>query len=310
LPLLALLCSVIVGCGGGGGKGNVSRNGPIVFVSLRGHLGVGIYRVDPDGSNMRRLAPLPARPSQARFVSFPAASPDGKRVAFVRESIRRASKKLPGFPGLRLAVVPLNGGAVKTVPGIEFSRAPAWSPDGENILFPTQDALMEINPSGSNPQIIARLRDVEEATSSPDGKTIAFTQGFRIWLMNSDGTHVRPLTAEPRIAADIRDTRNASSPTWSPDGARVAYFDKRPFRALGSSIAIVDSDGTGAHTLVKLGPYPDPHPTWSPDGRQIAFADSRGGKAGIFVVPVDGGIAKLAIEGRSLVQPSWAPAQP
>jgi Tol biopolymer transport system component len=310
LPILALLCSVIVvGCGGGGGKGNMSRNGPIVFVSLRGHLSAGIYRVDPDGSNLRRLASLPTRPSEAASVSFPAASPDGTRVVFVRESIRRVSKKLPGVPVLRLAVVPLSGGAVKTVPVIEFSRAPAWSPDGGNILFPTQNALVEISPSGSNPQVVARLRDVQEATWSPDGNTIAFTRGFRIWLMNSDGTHVRPLTPEPRIPADIRDTRHASSPTWSPDGAQLAYFDEAPFRALGSSITIVDSDGSGAHTLVKLGPYPSPHPTWAPDGHQIAFADARGGKAGIFIVPVAGGTPKRVIEGRSIVEPSWAPAK-
>ena len=220
------------------------------------------------------------------------------------------SKKLPGVPVLRLAVVPLSGGAVKTVPVIEFSRAPAWSRDGENILFPTQDALMEINPSGSNAQIVAHLRDVQEATWSPDGKTIAFTRGFRIWLMNSDGTHVRPLTPEPRMPADIRDTRHASSPTWSPDGAQLAYFDETPFRASGSSITIVGSDGSGPHTLVKLGPYPYPHPTWSPDGHQIAFADSRSGKVGIFTVPVDGGSPNPAIEGTSIVEPSWAPAKP
>jgi Tol biopolymer transport system component len=313
LPILALLCSVsVVGCGGGEGKGNVSRNGPIVFVSLRGNLGVGIYRVDPDGSNLRRLAPLPTRPSEAASVSFPAASPDGKLVAFVRESIR-VTKTLPGAPAfretvLRLGVVPLSGGAVKTVPAIEYSRAPAWSPDSENILFPTQNALVAIRPSGENPQIVARLKDVEEATWSPDGKTIAFTRGFRIWLMNSDGTHTRPLTPEPRIPADIRDTRHASNPTWSPDGARVAYFDEAPFRASGDSITIVDSDGSGAHTLVKLGPYAYPHPTWSPDGHEIAFSDSRGGKAGIFTVPVAGGTAKLVVESKAIVEPSWAPA--
>src|SRR5215212_5358210 len=53
----------------------------------------------------------------------------------------------------------------------------------------------------ANPQIVARLKDVEEATWSPDGETIAFTRGFRIWLMNSDGTHVRPLTPQPRSSA-------------------------------------------------------------------------------------------------------------
>ena len=212
------------------------------------------------------------------------------------------SKKLPGVPVLRLAVVPLSGGAVKTVPVIEFFYSPRGLGTARTSLFPTRDALMR-HPSVSNAQIVAHLRDVQEATWSPDGKTIAFTRGFRIWLMNSDGTHVRPLTPEPRMPADIRDTRHASSPTWSPDGAQLAYFDETPFRASGSSITIVGSDGSGPHTLVKLGPYPYPHPTWSPDGHQIAFADSRSGKVGIFTVPVDGGSPNPPSRARR----SWSP---
>lgn len=68
--------------------------------------------------------------------------------------------------------------------------------------------------------------------------------------------------------------RGGSTPTWSPDGGRVAYAWHVPRRSAASSaIWIVQADGTRRAQLT----HPDSacvdlHPSWSPDGRSIVFA--------------------------------------
>ncbi len=47
---------------------------------------------------------------------------------------------------------------------------------------------------------------------SPDGKSIAFLKGGRLWTMKADGTAKRRLS-----------TRAASGPSWSPDGRSIAF---------------------------------------------------------------------------------------
>src|SRR5690242_10098993 len=104
---------------------------------------------------------------------------------------------------------------------------------------------------------------------SPDGTRIAFVKWrlvrdavYRLgrafgalYTMNADGSGVRLLVPE---------SPGLGSPTWSPDGARIAFC---PSCDAGTGISVVDADGTRLHAIAKEGHSP----AWSPGGRRIAF---------------------------------------
>ena len=96
-----------------------------------------------------------------------------------------------------------------------------------------------------------------------DNSTIPFvpTQ-CDIWVMNPDGTGQTNLTN----SVDI----NEVNPAWSPDGARIAYFEGYNWNF---NLRLMNADGTnpsGPITTTFSYPYGS-NPSWSPGGTQIAF---------------------------------------
>src|SRR5437773_5497300 len=97
-------------------------NGLIAFVSNRNGPPGEIYVMDPDGKNQRNITNSPA--SETR----PAFSPDGKKIAFVRD-----------FKGIFL-MNPDGSGQTQILDGASagfsyITSFPNWSPDGKQIVF-------------------------------------------------------------------------------------------------------------------------------------------------------------------------------
>jgi Tol biopolymer transport system component len=94
-----------------------------------------------------------------------------------------------------------------------------------------------------------------------------------------------------------RVVRNGTDPTWSPEGRRIAFVT--PFTSNTSvtpGIYTTDASGTGGLRRVTSYGF---EPAWSPDGRRITFAAPTGGcdrGIGIWTARADGSGATLVAE--------------
>jgi len=117
---------------------------------------------------------------------------------------------------------------------------------------------------------------------SPDGSKIAFSADFdgaaRIWIANIDGAGLRKLHITPRVPGDAE-----LEPSWSPDGAYIAYAVKR---VSGSQIAV--SHLMGGHTLlVTAGANHESAPAWAEN--RLVFVSDRAGTKDLWIASLDGG---------------------
>ena len=117
-----------------------------------------------------------------------------------------------------------------------------------------------------------------------------------LYLLPADGQ------GEPRLLF-----RDAFTPSWSPDGKKLAFSVERPRGQW--AVHVANSDGS--HDVQLTAPSRiGGSPAWSPDGKQIAF-DEFAGQAGqqIFVMDTDGSHVRQLTNSPdwSGGHPSWSP---
>jgi Tol biopolymer transport system component len=178
---------------------------------------------------------------------------------------------------------------------------PAWSPDGTKIAFSRftgrRYQIFVMNADGTNAvQLTQGDSAASDAAWSRDGSRIAFTRcrgSCDVYVMNADGGGVRRLT--------YGEHPGDWSPTWSPDGRRIAFADLM-------GLFVMNADGGDLQRLTD-GPADDNNPAWSPTGPEIAFDGSRGLFNGdIYVVNADGsGMAHVTDSLPLDSNPSWSP---
>ncbi len=93
---------------------------------------------------------------------------------------------------------------------------------------------------------------------------------------------------------DLFELRFLNGGALSPEGERVAYsVNKIDAEADREFSAIYLHDiATGDTRQLTSGEAKDWGPRWSPDGKSLAFISDRGGKAQLYLLPVDGGEAR------------------
>ncbi len=102
----------------------------------------------------------------------------------------------------------------------------------------------------------------------------------------------------------VRNTQPILSPSWSPDGRRLAYVSF----ATGRSHVIVQDLYTGQNTTVSSDRGINGAPAFSPDGRKLAVSLSRGGSPDIWVIDLENDRREQLTQHWTInTEPAWAP---
>jgi Tol biopolymer transport system component/DNA-binding winged helix-turn-helix (wHTH) protein len=232
-----------------------------------------------EASHVSTLVPDPS--------SDPAISPDGKLVAFRRNSYT------PGGAGI--FVTSSEGNGVLQLTDHPGDCCPAWSPDGKMLAFTRiaadEYAIYVVNAKGGTPRKISHedpRKKRGELAWTPDGKSVAFSGdsasgGAQIFLVSASDSSLRPLS-EPQ--GQDRDW----GPSFSPDGAQMAFV-RTSGAGFPEEVYIMPANGGAARLLTYdrsaiMGP-----PAWSPDGQYVIFSSTREGDPTLWQIPAAGGTA-------------------
>lgn len=185
-------------------------------------------------------------------------SPNGKTLAYVDQR-----------GGLYLRLI--SGGGERPIllpkPLRSRVRDVSWFPDGERLLFAaamSRQAPLTLWSFSIFDGAARELWQGADAAVSPDGTTLAFTErpegGSELFLRNISGGEAR------RVAGDGVD--RFYSPTWSPDGKRLAYIRKSKLRSTIESIPVAGGPPTVILSDSRLNTY-SPSLCWTAGWRLI-----------------------------------------
>jgi len=244
--------------------------------------GDGIFLVRPDGTGHHQLLP-----DMAGSEIHPDWSPDGGRIAFVRQT--------PVGPD-GLWVVDADGTDAERLYECEVPcnqvDFPDWSPDGSSIYF-SQDG--DVPQGGGIPQTfsIGRFdlasgaantvisRDdgmtVWQPRVSPDGSTLAYLAGSEEL---GTAIFISPIIGGPATQLTEYEMLGAH-PDWTPDGRIVFHtYDLAIFPSLNepANLFIMDADGGNLEQLTQFeeSGFRAAQPRVAPDGEGVAFTQVEG----------------------------------
>lgn len=298
------------------GRVERSGTGPVLLVELhdiiyREVIDRGRFRMpDPDSRDFRMAVHL----ASDAVVQWATGEPGiaATRIAFVRrmedgsqdvwavdsdgenlERIHRQSAEEGGYP---------------------IATSPVWSPDGRRVAFVSYRTglprITELDLQTGEERVVPtpRAGDYFHPTYAPDGETLTFAilGGGRSGLFSYN-------IRRDCCFANVTEGRHEDlSPTWSPDGRRLAFNSNR--LGVGAPQIYVMDAGGGRPELVSPFRYDRPgyytSPDWSPTGDRIAYHGrvERRGQHQILVSELgrSNRLAQVTSEGVN-EDPSWAP---
>jgi serine/threonine protein kinase len=216
----------------------------------------------------------------------PVVSPDGKKLAFVREfaDYNRA-----------LMVQDLNQQGVTTgqpravVQGPVLG-GPAWSSDGRELFYIQSQSennrifRVDLNGGQSGP-LKGAGEDAVQITIAAKRNRMVYATGFRdLNLYRQELPSSLASPAQPAVKI-LSSTRYEVSPIISPDGTKVAFSSSR---GGGRQIWVGNADGSNPVAVTSFSKGVAGSPSWSWDSQWIAFDARPTGLSDVFVVRPDG----------------------
>jgi TolB protein len=190
------------------------------------------------------------------------------------------------------------------------AMSPAWAEDGRRFSYMEfwqghGRLFVQDVASGKRAPVATTGQALDFTPAfSPDGKTLAFSraieEGTDVYTVNiKDGCCLQRLTVG-RFYDNL-------SPTYSPDGQRIAFVSTR---AGLPQIYVMAADGTDQQLFAPFdygATGSSNAPEWSPDGQAVAFHRDVAGTLQVFVLDVrTRAVRQLTSVGRN-EDPTWAP---
>ncbi len=319
-----------------------ARDGAAIFIAAGGSLKKldvlsGHIEEIPFSARVKRTiserADAPLRVSDdtvnVRFARWPTASPDGRQLVFQAVG--------------RLWLMDLPNGTPRRLTASAFAPfefAPAWSPDGQWIAFPSWDErerghLWKVKPGDGNPvRLSEESGEYFNPVWSPDGghilvqvgsgatargRPLAMNEWYDLASISSRGGRVHPIARYSKPIYDgVRPPGGAGppSPLVHPSfgaGGRIFLPVMRGGRD-GTVTEFVSVDRDGGHPQVVATFRHAQGVTVSPDGRHAAFQEGDN----VYVTSLAGidpsqpiskrssGVRQLSVEGG--LYPRWRSA--
>ena len=223
-----------------------------------------IWVMNADGSDQHQVfVPICASPGGVPDVctgvsrdTYPAWSPDGTQIAFVREG---------NLLGSGIWVMNADGSDARSLRRVSDPRfsSLAWSPDGTQIAYSYDYVCCSVhivfehlagNPGPGLDALIGPVNDADSITFdiapswSPNGAQIA----FRAQMAFNGPVGIWVATVGGGRASAVRLNEGAGNPSFSPDGRRIAF-------ERAGEIWTMNADGSNQ---VRLGAGTDPN--WAP----------------------------------------------
>ncbi|MFN8570720.1 MAG: amidohydrolase family protein [Gemmatimonadaceae bacterium] len=229
-----------------------------------------------------------------KWLAYPVQRDDqeaiGSRDAYPGMSFTPDSKEVVTTYSGKLWRVPVDGSAPANIPFHVTAKVEL----GPEVAFkyPVRDSAQ------------FSVHQIRDLAPSPDGKRLAFTALDHLYVMDLPGGAPRRLTSSEMVEAQ---------PTWSPDGAWIAYVT---WQREGGAVYKVRSDGSQAAVALLNERATYQHPAWAPDGNRLVVVrgpaeprriEDGPGAPGVAVdliaVPAQGGPA-------TFITPTWGRDEP
>jgi Tol biopolymer transport system component len=241
-----------------------------------------------DGSAAKRLT---EPPPGGRGDFSPAVSPDGSTLAFVRDPRQ-------GAPDIFVLDLPGGGKPRQLTFEGNGIRGLAWAANGRDLVFsgdrgPGGWRLWRVPASGGSPRdLIVSGRRAQYPAVARAGGRLAYTETpsvAAIWRSPLGGD-------DPAAgAALVRSTGRESSPSYSPDGKRIASISDQ---SGADEIWVSDAEGGNRRQVTHFANRARPNrPRWSPDASKLLFEVRGLGEIGLYTAPLGGGEPQRVVNG-------------